>query len=96
MNKIKLNTLELEVEDFSKNTYFNGNSVERTGNCTIITNNVASVIALGSTPITSIQIYHDETLIYDLSDINAVITNVSEFLDNGRMRIGINLVFVTT
>ena len=96
MNKIKLNNLELEVEDYSKNTYFNGNIVECTGSCNVITNNVPAVIALGDAPITSIKIYHDETLIYSLEDTNVTVSSVSEYLDNGRMRVGMNFIFPIT
>jgi hypothetical protein len=44
--------------------------------------------------ITSIQIYYNDTLIYDLSNIHAKVDNINEYLNVDKMSINMNLVFI--
>ena len=56
---------------------------------------MATLNALASDPITSIQIYHDDNLIYNLANIDAEIENITEWLNFDKMSIGINIKFNT-
>lgn len=93
MNTIKFNNLTLQVESYNKNTYFDGATVNSTASCSVVTSDLTALNELAEGTITTIQIYHDDTLIYDLQDINCRITNISEYLSEARMNITINLVF---
>lgn len=93
MNKIKLNNTEFIVEGYNKNTYFNGETVTSSGTCNIITDNMSSVESLADNTITSIQIIHDDELIYNLTNINARIESINEYLNTDHMSININLIF---
>ena len=95
MNKIKLNNTEFEIENYNKNTYFNDGNITSNANCTIIVSDMATLNALASDPITSIQIYHDDNLIYNLANIDAEIENITEWLNFDKMSIGINIKFNT-
>ena len=93
MNIIKLNQLELRVESYNKNTYFTGENITSTGNCTVITDNMDALNALAEDEITLIQIYHDSELIYNLSDISAHIDSINEYLTDDHISISINISF---
>ena len=85
MNTIKLNNLELTVEGYNKSTFFDGQTIVSNANCSVLTNNIAALHALIEEKITSIQIFHDETLIYDLQNIEAQIESINEYLNGDRM-----------
>lgn len=95
MNTIKFNNNTFEVESYSKNTYFNEDSISSNGSCQIITNNITGLNELAEETITAIQIYHDETLIYDLQDIECKINSISEYLNGDRVSIGLSFTFDT-
>jgi len=93
MNTIKFNNTSFEVESYNKNTYFTGESVSSNASCTIKTNDMTTVNALAEDPITSITITHDEEVIYTLTNINAKIDSINEYLSGDRMNVNINLTF---
>lgn len=93
MNKIKFNNAEYEVNSYNKNTYFGGESINSTANCTLVTTDVTGLNALAAGTITSLQIYHNDTLIYDLQDINAHIDSINEYLNGERIDISVSLTF---
>ena len=93
MNKIKFNNVEFEVEQYTKNTYFGGETINSNANCSITTDDISTLIALASTTITTLQIYHDDTLIYNLQNTNAKIESINEYLSIDRMNISVNLIF---
>lgn len=93
MNTIKLNNLTLEVEAYNKNTYFSDESINSSGSCQVITNDITALNTLAQETITSIQIYHNETLIYDLQDIDCTITSISEYLSTEKMNINVSFTF---
>lgn len=95
MNKIKFNDVEFEVESYNKNTSFNGEEIDSYASCSIITNDVISLGNVAMEEITSLQIIHDEEVIYDLHDINAKIDNINEYLNGDRININVNLKFDT-
>lgn len=93
MNTIKLNNTTFTVESYNKNTVYDGTNITSNGYFNIINPTISAVNALVSSPIESIQIHHDGTLIYDLDNINARISSINEYLNNDRVDVGINLVF---
>ena len=93
MNKIKFNNYEFEIESYSKNTYFSNDTISSNANCSIITNDIDSLMTLAQNTITSLQIYHDDSLIYNLQNIEAHIDNISETLNDDKINIYINLIF---
>ena len=93
MNKIKLNNVEVELESYNKTTYFSEHAMNSNANCVVITNDVTALHTLAETVITSIQIKSDETIIYDLQNINGKIDNINEYLNGNRMSINIFITF---
>ena len=93
MNTIKFNNTTFEVFSYNKNTYFGGESINSNASCSIKVTDMATLNALTSTTITSLQIYYNETLIYDLQDISARIDSIGEYLNTERMEINVNLTF---
>ena len=96
MNTIKFNDTVFQVESYNKNTYFEGESVNSNGTCNIITSDATALNALAEDEITSIQIYHDEELIYDSQNIKCSITSINEYLNGDHMNIQISLIFDLT
>ena len=95
MNKIKFNNTEFQVESYNRNTYFSGDSITDNADCTLVMTDVAALRTLASTPITSIQITHNDALIYNLTNVEGQIRNVNEYLNEDRMNIGVNINFST-
>lgn len=94
MNVIKFNnTKEYEVSGYSKNTNINNNEKNSDANCTLITNDTSSVLELAEEPITSIKIYSSDNLIYELSEINANINQINEFLNGTHMEVNLYMTF---
>lgn len=95
MNKIKFNNSEFELVNYNRNTYFNGDSITSNGSCSIKTDEYSNLQELGENPITSIQITHDDEIIYNLNNINARATTIGEYLEYDHMSINVELVFDT-
>lgn len=93
MNTIKFNDLELEVESYNKNTYFNDGNITSTGYCTVITNDIASLNELMGEIITSIEIKHNDNSIYNLANLNAHIDTINESLSGDRIVVNLNITF---
>lgn len=93
MNIIKLNNVEMEVESYNKNTYFSGTVVTSNGSCSVKTSNVTAINTLAEDFIETIQIYHDNELVYDLANAHAKIDNINEYFTGERMNISINFSF---
>ena len=93
MNTIKFNGVEFQVDSYNKYTSFSGESMVGTAACQIKADNITALQTLGKSVITSIQILHDEVVIYDLVDISAKITNINEYLSNDKIDVTINLEF---
>lgn len=93
MNKIKFNNTEFTVETYNKTTYFSGETITSNASCTLTVNDVTTLNELVGVPITTIQITHDDTLIYNLTNISAHIDNVNEYLSMDRMNTNINIAF---
>ena len=93
MNTIKLNNAEYTVESYSKSTYFTGDNMSTSASCTIILTTPESLATIADDDINTIQIYHDETMIYNLQNANAHVSDYSEYLSEDRMRANINFRF---
>jgi len=93
MNKIVLNNAEFEIDSFNKNTSYSAGTIMSTGYMSVLTTDISELNTLAKGIITSLKIYHDETLIYNLENINATIDNISEYLSGDHMSITINMTF---
>lgn len=93
MNQIKLNDATFEVVNFNKSTNFNGEKMVSNGFCSIRTTEMDTLNELAKYPITSIQIYHDEELIYRASNLNGKIIAIDEMLNQNAISISVNMTF---
>lgn len=93
MNIIKLNNVEFEVESYNKTTYFNGENITSNANMLINTDDITVLNNVAENPINTIQILHDNDVIYNLTNANAQIENINEYLNFDRMNINVNLRF---
>ena len=92
MNTIKFNEFECTVLSFNKNTYFNEGEMSGAILCDIETLDMNGLQDLGSTVITSITIYHDEEIIYNVDHIHATLNSISEYLTDNKIHIQVNFV----
>lgn len=93
MNTIKFNNHEYEVLSFSRNTYFNGNEINSTVNCQIKTSNITELYELAQETISTLQIYHDNELIYNLGNLSGRLVTIDEYLAEDRINISLNCSF---
>lgn len=94
MNTIVFNgDASFGVESYNKTTTFEGNTVNSSGYASLITTDITSLTTVAQTPITSIQILHDEDSIYNSTNLNAQITNINEYLSDDRMNVNITFIF---
>ena len=93
MNTIKLNNTVFELEGYSKTTPFEEGNIFSNGQCDIKNVNIDNAYTLAEEPITLVQIYHDNNLIYNLQDISAHINSISEGFNGERISVSLNLTF---
>ena len=93
MNVIKFNNTEFPVTSYSKTTNFYSDSISSNAYATIQVSDMSDLMAVAETAITSIQIHHDNTLIYDLDNIDAHFDNINESLGEDQMYITVNMTF---
>lgn len=93
MDKIKLNNTEIELLAFHRNTTFTGSTIVSEAGCSIVSNDRDALNALGFEKITTLQIYHDDQLIYDLQDIDATMDTINEYLDGDHVNLGLSIHF---
>ena len=93
MNVIKINNYECEVTSYNKTTTLQEDTIVSVAYCEFINTNEINFDDKIFEPITSIQIYHDGNLIYNLSDITAHIESVNEYLNGERIMTNINMRF---
>lgn len=94
MNKIKFNNFEAEVDSYNKTTYLGGDTIMSNANCSIRTSEITTLNNLMLDIITSIQIFSNDILIYDLQNIRAKIDNVTESFGGDRMYVNVNFSFL--
>lgn len=95
MNTIKLNNTTCEVISFNKSTTFNNGQISGSGNASIRTDDISALQELGLTEIETIQIFHDEERIYNLTNAGGRITSIDEYLTEDSMNINVNFSFTT-
>ena len=90
MNTIKFNETECTLLTFNKNMYFNNGVVSGNLTCEVETSDMTSLQALSEIPVTSIEIEHDEEIIYNVSDTYARLSSINEYLSEDRIHITLN------
>jgi len=93
VNTIKFNNTTFEVLNYNRSTTFENGNMSSTAMCNVLAVDASDFNDLAEEPITQIQIYHDNTLIYTLSNISATLYSISEYLDNDKVNINFNLIF---
>lgn len=96
MNLLVLNDTTFEVVSYNKNTYFNGETIESTANFSLAGANASDLNELAQEPITSIQITHDGNTIYELTELNAKIESINEYLSGDHMDVNATIRFLNT
>lgn len=95
MNKIKLNNTEFEITSYSKNLSISEGNINESGYCELFSPDAEDLNALINVPITTIQIYYNSLLIYELNNISAHIVSINEYLSMDHMNVNMNLIFDT-
>ena len=93
MNQIKLNNATFDVVNFNRSTNFTGDKMVSNGFCSIRTTEMDTLNELAKYPITSIQIYHDEELIYQANNLNGKIVAIDEILNQNAVAVSVNMTF---
>lgn len=93
MNTIKLNNVTCEVLSFNKNTSFSNGEIYGSGGANIRTDDISALQELGLTTIDTIQIFHNEERIYNLTNAGGRITSIDEYLSDSTMNINISFSF---
>ena len=94
MNTIIFNgTATFGVESFNKNTSFEGETVTSSGYANLIVTDMDDLTAVAQDTITSIQIKHDNDVIYNSSNLTARISVINEYLNMDRMSVSVNFNF---
>ena len=93
MNVIKLNNTEFPVTSYNKSTNFYEGSITSTAYMAIQVSDMAILNALADAPVTSIEIYHENTKIYDTGEVNAHIDNITESMGDDQMFVTVNMTF---
>ena len=95
MIEIILNNAHFGINSFSRNTYFNGNTIESNAyfDVTNFSDAVATIHSLVDVPITTLLIKKGDQTIYDAGEINARITNLNESLSGEQMLSNVNIRF---
>ena len=93
MNYIKFNDLQCQVISFIKYTNFDENGMTGSCNCQVLTDNVTGLQELGLNPITSLQILHEDEVIYNLQNISAKVTSINEYLADNHIDINLTITF---
>lgn len=95
MTKIVFNNNEneaVEISGFNRNTSFSEDNTISNAYVNAI-GGVAILQKYGIETITSIKIYNDEEVIYELDNLNAKISNIDEYLNNEQITVNANILF---
>ncbi len=93
MVKIKLNTYEYQIDGYSRTTNLTGDNTITSSAYINISNGDTTINELLGVDISSIEIYADDVLIYDLKNVDAEITSINENLVNDKMFYNVTLTF---
>lgn len=93
MVKIKLNNEEFEISSFTRTVNFSNTQVADTATCNVLDATEEDLTTLAEETITTIEIYNDNNKIYELTNLNARIVNLTEALNNGAIDKMLNITF---
>ena len=93
MNTIKFNNHTYEVLSFNKNTYFNDDSIYSNASCQLKTADFTSLYDLAEEIIETLQIYHNDELIYNLSNLSGRLSSIDEYLAEDKINVTLNCSF---
>ena len=93
MNYIKFNDYQCELIGFNKYTNYDENGMVSSCNCQVATSDVTGLQEVGLNGISSIQILHDNEVIYNLTNINARISSINETLAEDHIDITLSINF---
>lgn len=97
MNTLILNGLSstpFTLVNFSRNTSFaNGMRSIAYFDLVNATNTVSTLQSIGLTSVTNITIKHDDEVIYNLPNLNAQITTISENLVDDHINVNVSITF---
>ncbi len=92
MNTIIFNETECGVNTFNMTAYFSATGeMNGTISCEISSTDAGALLVLGTEPITSVVIKHDDDVIYNLTEATAHLESINEFLDNDRIVINMSI-----
>ena len=95
MIKLILNdTQEFEIISYSRTVYLRDNDLtaKNTGYCVVLSE-LEPLMEFVNVTITSFKIYHDEELIYDISDTEIYISTITEQLNNNKIEVSVGFLF---
>ena len=93
MIKIKLNDFECEIDNYNRNTNITSGLITSNAYFNVLGVEISAFNAILKDKITSIVIIVDDKEIYNLTDIEAEISSVNEYLSGDHMSYGVNLNF---
>lgn len=93
MNYIKLNDMQMQVISFNRYVNFNNGAMSGSCSCQVVTSDLSGLQELGTTLVTSIQIIHEDQVIYNLTDIETRITSINESLVEDHIDISLTFDF---
>lgn len=93
MTKIKLNNSEYQIESYNRTTNISDNNITSTAYLNLSSGEAVNLNSLLGTTINSIEIDVDDIKIYELTNINAKVDSVNEYLSGNRMSYNVNITF---
>lgn len=93
MTKIKLNNSEYQIESYNRTTNISDNNITSTAYLNLSSGEAVNLNSLLGTTINSIEIDVDDVKIYELTNINAKVDSVNEYLSGNRMSYNVNITF---
>lgn len=85
----------MQISSYNRNTTFEQGALNSIAYFTVASDEETAALLqeLGLSEITSIKIYSDEDLIYSLTELEAHITTISEYLEGDHITMNVNITF---
>lgn len=94
MTMILNGTVRIPIQSYNRNIYIDNGIVNSGASFSCTGDNiVGSFIQIATSPITSIEILNNETSIYDLDNLNAKLTNITETVYDGNINVSAQITF---
>lgn len=94
MTMILNGTARIPIQNYNRNIYIDNGQVHSGANFSCVGDNVVdALVRLAVSPITSIEILNDSTSIYELDNLNAKLTNISENVYDGNINVSAQINF---